>query len=952
VNALSFSRYALDAVFRNRRRSVYALIGVAIAVSLVSGSSISVDSSVYGMVRSVLDPIPADFVGYVYPSLDAIDESSFSTTVEKLESVNGISAAVPVITVSLCSYLNDQGELYTGPSTYSGLYWEGAVMFIPSYSEPLLDRNKIEGAFPDRGTVAVPNAVAEGLGLVVGDTITCSFRYWEFVNATSWAEAFVNETFEVGAIWRQTGDIESLHVSYGYGDWIDGDVIFADNVNPILVRMDGVSPSFETELLQLAESGAVTVGASYQVMADRDDVIDAVHMQQTIEWYDFTSERLTSLSSGQVSYYFSPAMNAISGLGADLLMNRVLFLGLSAPVIALGAYLSMVGVELGVNDRRREAGILKARGASNGNVFGGLMLEASILGAVAGLCGFLGGLGVSRFLVTTVISDSPYDYRVTDLYISPQTLALSVALAVLLMLVSAYRPMKRVAKMDISEMVHHYTPSTTRLDYRARYDIAAIILVAINVWTVLYWSEGYYTGTDSLLVSLFLAVLFVVGISVTPFMPFLLSVGLSRLLTRGPGELYRRFVRIVRPWTKELHYIVEKNISRNPRRASNMSVIISLAMAFGLVISVTLETNIAYARALAIHEVGSDIRVSGYSYDSAAPDLSEIDAVSDLPGVEAFCRFHMCDSTMSSQWTSVAVFDPGDYQATVQPSESYFEDGDSSVLNRLEAPGTIVVTEFSAEARGWLVGDMLKAEFWVPADEDGNASYEVRNLNLTIVGLTKDYLPGLSSAQSFASLETLAPVKRAFELNPNGFVKVADGYDHESVASSVLSSFAAAGVYAEATLLQDRLEQGIDEPALRSVANFLYVEYVLAFVIMTSGLGLIVFATVSDREREIACIMARGSSSSQMRRMLMGESMSIMALGLVIGLSVGLLSSYLFNLLLTDAAGSAIPHDLVFSSASYAIVLASMSSFFIASYLATARAGKVRLAEVLRIRGG
>jgi len=83
----------------------------------------------------------------------------------------------------------------------------------------------------------------------------------------------------------------------------------------------------------------------------------------------------------------------------------------------------------------------------------------------------------------------------------------------------------------------------------------------------------------------------------------------------------------------------------------------------------------------------------------------------------------------------------------------------------------------------------------------------------------------------------------------------------------------------------------------------------------------------------------------------MGESISLMALGVVIGTSVGLLTAYLFNLLTANLSG-ALGHYLVFTWVSFILIFISIISLFFASLLATARAGKIRLAEILRIRGG
>jgi len=84
----------------------------------------------------------------------------------------------------------------------------------------------------------------------------------------------------------------------------------------------------------------------------------------------------------------------------------------------------------------------------------------------------------------------------------------------------------------------------------------------------------------------------------------------------------------------------------------------------------------------------------------------------------------------------------------------------------------------------------------------------------------------------------------------------------------------------------------------------------------------------------------------------MGESMSLMILGLVVGACVGLVTAFLFNALSGEELYSAVERRMVFTYVSLSIVLSSIVAMLAASLLATARAGKIKLAEVLRIRGG
>jgi ABC-type antimicrobial peptide transport system permease subunit len=227
--------------------------------------------------------------------------------------------------------------------------------------------------------------------------------------------------------------------------------------------------------------------------------------------------------------------------------------------------------------------------------------------------------------------------------------------------------------------------------------------------------------------------------------------------------------------------------------------------------------------------------------------------------------------------------------------------------------------------------------------------------NVTVVGLMKG-LPGLPDVDAivdhrtltFASDENLTGLYH----NYGAFIDVAGGADPHKVADAAVGLSERMNLTCSSSILQNELDALDREPTFASLASFLYMEYALSIVIMTIGVGLLIFVSVYDRENELACIMARGASGGQLRKILMGESMSLMILGLAVGASVGILAAYLFNTLSGEGLHSVVERKTVFTLVSFSIVLSSIAAMLVASLLATARAGRIKLAEALRIRGG
>ncbi len=964
MRVLSFLRYSLESVIRNKRRSLFAIVGIVLALSLISGSFIAVDSSALGMLRAAIDKVGVDFVAYdeYYNYSVPVNEDYFAPRLDAIRSVKDIEAASALVVINGWKFSN--GSFTIAPYEY--LY--ESMVFLPEDSDKLLDAYKIVGQLPDMGTAAISKATADQFAIEVGGSVMCTY-----VQSTSWYDngtwrqnyTYLNLSFVVTQIWTQEGTFGSDWY-YPYVESDEDSVQVFDYWDPVVLNMADFA-----QVTNAMTSNNFSYGQNtyYLIWLDRDKVINLGDVPGSIDRIEFIQHRLQREGYEHgFSVYDSRLVGPLSELYPQLESMKLLFLILSLPVVALGVYLSVVGVDLGVTERRREVGILKSRGASNKQVFASLILESLSLGAFAGILGLALGLFVSRFLLgaaTAFVYQGEGEARISDYGMTSGTIILSVLFGVLLTFLSSYRPFKRVSRTDVAEALHHYSPMVARIGYKPRTDIVLLGISMLSIVSVLLGPSWAFDQEWSWITRLLLTLLLLAGLAAFPAMPFLLSLSVIRLLTRTSHRLYAKFTWIVKPWTKELHHLVDKNIVRNPRRASNLCVIISLALAFGLFISVTMESTMAYEKETIVYEVGADAKVSGYfSRYYSSLNLSRLAWIDSVEGVEGISQFTQLSIEVEtygygSYGLSAALIDPGSFKEVVDPSGFYFVGGGSDMLEDLEINGTVLVSKHLANDMDILVDDPLHCRIWFANESDGNYYRYSSDFTLRVAGIVKGGLPGFPYDDLFLSRETLDFVsdqeltssESGFTLG--AFVDIDDAFDHTEVADDVRDVYSSAGLEANLLVLEDELnELKTENPAFRALSDFLYMEYALSVAIMTVGVGLLIFVAVTDREQELACIMARGASGSQMRKILMGESVTLMIIGLVVGASVGLLTAYLFNTLSGEEMYTAVERRMIFTYVSWSIVLASIGALLVASLLATARAGKVRLAEVLRIRGG
>lgn len=967
MGLLSFVRYSFESILRNRRRSLFAIVGIVLAIALIAGSSIAVDSSAYGILRSAISSVDVDFTANVNTYYSMSNETQRNAAVAAIESVKNVKEAMPFIVFDGLAIANSTGAVYQG--SYGSAYYA----FVPEDSARFLEVSDINGVVPVPGTVALPKAVTDELSVNIGDDITCSMQrdtgYYDSSNYT-WVSnvTYLNVTVVVSQIWTQERD-ESDDIYSGSS---------LDNRNVVLNGRWGTPIVFD-----IASHGSIVNSSvatfwggyyqsqlSYLIWIDRDAVINLANIRGTLNNLEFMQHRLNAM--GYTYGYnvdVSPLYYKLESVNPVLEGMKLLFIALSLPVIALKTYLSVVGVDLGVSMRKREVGILKSRGASNRQVFFSLIFESLVLGTSAAVLGLVLGVFVSRFLLDVALSftsgGTTGQTSMTDIKIGLSTIELAVLFGVGLMFLSSYRPFKRVSKTDIAEALHHYSPMVMQVDYKPRTDIILLSVSVLSVASVLMGADWIGRQGWSWITQLILGAVVIFGMLIFPVMPFLLSLSVIRLLTRGSRRLYAKFTWLVKSWTKELHYLVEKNIVRNPRRASNLCVIISLALAFGLFISVTMESSMAYEKERVKFRVGSDVMLDAYprGYDPGdstsqvnLTNLSKLGSISGVEHVAVFERTYIMLDTYGYGWyIDTAILDPSAYAETVRPSDFYFVHSDSDMLDRLEQNGTVILTKDFADSNYLIVGDSLPVRFEVTTYSNGTSMTTTWRFSVLVVGIVKA-LPGLTSSSIFIgvhSLDFIPEQNLTQQVSSVGaFIDISGDTDAKVVANSAKSIFDEAGLTANAYTMEDEIAALERDPAFGALADFLYLEYAMSIVIMSVGVGLIIFVAVTDREQELACIMARGSSGSQMRKILMGESLTLMAIGLIVGALIGLLTSYLFNTLTTTESFEVVPRRMVFTYVTWVVVGVSIASLLLASLLATARAGRVKLAEVLRVRGG
>ncbi len=130
----------------------------------------------------------------------------------------------------------------------------------------------------------------------------------------------------------------------------------------------------------------------------------------------------------------------------DTLHNfRKFSLGISALVLLVGSMVVFVTMMGSVTERTREIGIFSAIGFRRSHIMKIILLEAFVVSLIAGIVGYLSGMGVTRVLLSFLTEKMPH------FSLDPIVPAGAIFLSILIGLLASLYPAMAASRMDPSE---------------------------------------------------------------------------------------------------------------------------------------------------------------------------------------------------------------------------------------------------------------------------------------------------------------------------------------------------------------------------------------------------------------------------------------------------------------------------------------------------------------------
>lgn len=521
---------------------------------------------------------------------------------------------------------------------------------------------------------------------------------------------------------------------------------------------------------------------------------------------------------------------------------RNFLLAFAAIAIFVGSFIIFNAFKITVAQRTRTLGLLRALGASEGQVVRSVLLEALIIGVAASLVGIAAGIGFAA-LLKAAFNAVGAALPATALQIAPRSviagLIVGVAVTVAAALVPAWRA-SRVPPIAAMHDVEVRGSATVRL-------AVAIVLTAIGIALILSGSLADLGGLAARFALLGVgAVLLFIGAA-------MLTQYVARPLARVIGAPMRR--------TGLAGRLGQENAMRNPSRTAQTAAALTIGVALVTGVTVFAASLSATFTGTIDERVRADLVIlsdSGQAFSPAA--VRGLAATPELASVTAWRVGEFRDASGDTQ--SLSAGDPAQVEAVYDPGVV-----EGSIAASAE-PGTIAVHDDYAADHDLRVGSEMPVLFARTGEQ-----------TLRVASIFSDS----SFGRFFISLEQY---ERDFTTQQDFLIlaRAAEGVSPEAAKGAAIAALA------DFPNLEVRTRAEYSDFVSGQIDGFLQIFYVLlamAVVIAVFGIVLTLALSVFERTREIGLLRAVGLSRRSVRAMVRWEAVIVALIGALVGLVLG-----------------------------------------------------------------
>ncbi len=650
-----------------------------------------------------------------------------------------------------------------------------------------------------------------------------------------------------------------------------------------------------------------------------------------------------------------------AGIDGQLTIVRNVLLGFAGIALFVSLFIIYNTFAILVTQRLHQIGMLRAIGATKGQVRVGVIFEAMLVGIFGSLVGVVFGYGIAYGLQFIIERASGFD---TSTVIQPRTVVVALIVGLGATTVSALLPSLLAGRVSPVAAMRSEAPSRSSARRRVATG-SAVTAVGVVLLTIGLFVGGQ--GTSALVAELAIgSVLTFVGVALLsalfagPFVGFvgqapvlgagLFGLGLAMpvlMFTIGDGTGGLMFgpkmvVSIVAMVTGASTFITwlrggrrfglggsagglagrlaRQNAARSPRRTAATATALTIGIAVVSAFGVVGESLKATQGDVAARAIRADLFVGS---DDTTIDGELADRVAALDGVAEVSRIRYNEIRVGDDVEEVAAYEADTGDRLIDFAISV------GSVDGLADNGVLVYSDV-ADDRSLDVGDTVAVEF-----------VDQRTEQLVVAGIFDD------NPLEKGWVIDLSVYERHVSGTDDDVVAVsfAEGTDSEALVASVEAigeQFASPDVLNAAEMTED----------VENEANLLIwiVNSLLGLTLFVAFIGVVntIVLSVIERTREVGLLRAVGMTQRQVKGAIRWESVMVCLFGATLGIGLGVVFAWAAVSAIPDGdiANVAIPYESVLFT-----VLVAVLAGVVAAVIPARRAAKLDVLDAIATTG-
>jgi putative ABC transport system permease protein len=523
------------------------------------------------------------------------------------------------------------------------------------------------------------------------------------------------------------------------------------------------------------------------------------------------------------------------GLGV---FNTILLV-FAGVALFVGMFLIFNTFAMLIAQRTRELALMRALGASRGQVTLSVLAEALLVGLTSSLVGFVLGIGVA-VLIRDVLKALGIELPGGATVIQLRTFIVSILVGVLVTVAAALVPARRAARVAPVQAMRESGPAEER-SLRLRTIIGSLLLV-VGVAALL---SGLGGDGDIKLVGLGAVLSFLGASTLSPLVarPIVGAVALPLMRLGAPSAMGRG------------------NAMRNPRRTAATASALMIGLALVTMVSAFGESAKKSLASYVSRSLGADYVLHTEQFDTFSPVIA--DRLRKHSEIDEVAAYRFSDAKIAGKKVELQGVEAKPLVDTLKVKTL---SGDITSIDR----GELAISDTVAKSRSLKLGQRVPV-VWSRTGDKPMTIGAIYEQNL----FAGDYLVGGKVVDDNVTNQLLGVV--AVTLKPG--VSAEAG---RRVVDAEVKAFPNLEVQDQAQLVAAQRKQ-VD--GLLNVVTGL-----LVFSVLIAVLGIIntLALSVIERTRELGLLRAVGLGRRQLRRMIRVESVLIALYGALLGIAIGL----------------------------------------------------------------